>query len=92
MTGAGTTETASAWWTTYSDGTVLGTIQAGLEGVHGITGLPWWATIALTTVVVKTTLFPFVVVQARHGERLGNAWPELRMLRGYLRTKLGEVW
>lgn len=88
----GMTDAVSTWWAAHSDGSILGTVQAGLEGMHAITGLPWWATIAVTTVAVKTTLFPFIVIQAHHGERLGNAWPELKILRGYLRTKLGEVW
>lgn len=59
--------------------------------MHAVTGLPWWATIALTTVAVKAALFPFTVVQAKHAERLGEAWPEVNILRGYLRTKLDEV-
>ncbi|CAM9488599.1 unnamed protein product [Sphacelaria rigidula] len=74
---AGTAETVASWWIEHSDGSILGTFQAGLEGVHAITGLPWWVTIALTTVAIKAALFPFTVVQAKHAERLGEAWPEL---------------
>lgn len=72
-------------------GPALGAIQAGLESIHAATGLPWWATIATTTVAVRTSLFPFSVVQARHAERLMRARPELGTLRQHLQARLSEV-
>lgn len=70
---------------------ILVSIQGGMEALHSFTGLPWWATIAVTTVAVRTSLFPFSVIQARHTERLMKARPELATLRQHLRAKLDEV-
>ena len=72
-------------------GHVVGTLQSGVQGVHAATGLPWWATIAVTTIAVKISLLPVVVHQARHTDRLRMAWPEIQTLRGHLATTLEEV-
>ena len=37
-----------------------GFIQQALEAVHVSTGLPWWATITLTTVSLRLALFPLL--------------------------------
>lgn len=42
------------WWP-------LDVIQHALEITHAYTGLPWWATIAATTFVVRALLFPLYV-------------------------------
>lgn len=75
----------------HSLGPVLGSIQAGIEAIHTSTGLPWWATIVLTTVAVRTSMLPFSFIQARHAERLMKARPELATLRQHLLARLDEV-
>ncbi|CAM9160222.1 unnamed protein product [Laminaria digitata] len=72
-------------------GHIVGGLQSGVQGVHAATGLPWWATIAVTTMAVKISLLPVVVHQARHHDRLRMAWPEIQTLRGHLATTLEEI-
>lgn len=66
-------------------------VQSGVQGVHAATGLPWWATITVTTIAVKIALLPVVVHQARHTDRVRMAWPEIQTLRGHLATTLEEI-
>lgn len=75
----------------YVGGQVIDGVQAGVQGVHAVTGLPWWATIAVVTVGVKISLLPVVVHQARHMDRMRGAWPEIQMLRKHLADTLEEV-
>lgn len=70
---------------------IMGGVQAGVQGVHHLTGLPWWATIAVATVGVKISLLPVVVYQARHMDRMRMAWPEIQVLRDHLAATLDQV-
>lgn len=72
-------------------GHISGAVQSGVQEIHTVTGLPWWATIAVATIGVKITLIPVVVHQARHVDRLRMAWPEIQTLRGHLASTLDEV-
>lgn len=79
------------WGAISVGGQVTGGIQSGVEGLHRLTGLPWWATIAVATIGVKVSLFPVVVYQAGHMDRVRMAWPEIQVLRGHLASTLEEV-
>lgn len=70
---------------------IIGGVQAGVQGVHHLTGLPWWATIGVATICVKVSLLPVVVYQARHMDRMRMAWPEIQILRDHLATTLDQV-
>eukprot|EP00903_Cladosiphon_okamuranus_P020886 g19180.t1 len=70
---------------------IMGGVQAGVQGVHHLTGLPWWATIGVATICVKVSLLPVVVYQAGHMDRLRMAWPEIQILRHHLATTLEEI-
>lgn len=70
---------------------IIGGVQAGVQGVHHLTGLPWWATIAVATIGVKISLLPVVVYQAGHMDRMRMAWPEIQVLRDHLATTLDKV-
>lgn len=70
---------------------IIGGVQAGVQGVHHLTGLPWWATIGVATICVKVSLLPVVYYQARHMDRMRMAWPEIQMLRDHLATTLDQV-
>lgn len=72
-------------------GQLTGGIQSGVQTIHNVTGLPWWATIAVATIGVKVSLFPVVVYQAGHMDRVRMAWPEIQVLRGHLASTLEEV-
>ena len=54
----------------------LNVAQYLLEVVHVGTGLPWWATIAATTVVVRLALAPVVVRLQANAVKINNLRPE----------------
>lgn len=43
--------------------TVVAPVQAGLLALHESSGLPWWATLGLTAVGVRTAFLPVVYYQ-----------------------------
>ncbi|KAI1319218.1 Mitochondrial inner membrane protein oxa1l [Mortierella claussenii] len=60
--------------------TPVGGLETLLEAVHISTGLPWWATIAATTVIIRTALIPFIVKLQGNTARLHNVKPQLDRL------------
>ena len=52
-------------------------MQYFLEVMHVCTGLPWWATIATTTVVVRLALTPVVVRLQTNAIKINNLRPEI---------------
>eukprot|EP01031_Cornospumella_fuschlensis_P035787 gene35786-43405_t len=72
-------------------GGLIGLVQGGLCWVHGITGLPWWSTIALSTAALRVGLLPLVHQQNRVSQKLAKAGPELSMLAQLYRQKVREV-
>ncbi|KAG0032093.1 Mitochondrial inner membrane protein oxa1l [Podila clonocystis] len=58
----------------------VGALETILEAVHISTGLPWWATIAVTTVTIRTLLVPFIVKLQGNTARLHNVKPQLERL------------
>ncbi|KAL7747636.1 hypothetical protein RI367_006925 [Sorochytrium milnesiophthora] len=61
---------ASSW-------TPVGWVQQGLEALHVSTGLPWWASIAVMTVGIRTLMLPLVIKLQRDMATLANIKPEL---------------
>lgn len=57
-----------------------GWLRDALVGLHNISGLPWWATIALLTVSVRVILLRFVISNARHNVRLSAVQPQMTAL------------
>ncbi len=60
------------------------TVQAAIDSVvdlHALTGLPWWGTIALATLIVRTATLPINVLQLRSTGRMMAAQPELQMFK-----------
>ena len=49
-----------------------------LETVGTTTGLPWWGTIALTTVALRLLISPIGVAGQKNAIRLGNIQPQLK--------------
>ncbi|XP_074110108.1 OXA1L mitochondrial inner membrane protein isoform X2 [Cotesia typhae] len=62
------------WWPS-------GIAQQYLELIHVSLDLPWWATIALGTVIVRTILFPLVIVSQRNAANLHNTLPEMQKIQ-----------
>ncbi|KAF9149583.1 Mitochondrial inner membrane protein oxa1l [Linnemannia schmuckeri] len=58
----------------------VGALETVLEAVHISTGLPWWATIAATTIMIRTALVPFIVKLQGNTARLHNVKPQLERL------------
>jgi len=58
----------------------VGVVQYMLEMVHVTTGLPWWATIAVTTVAVRLSLTPIVVRLQANAVKMNNLRPEVEPL------------
>ncbi|KAJ1892122.1 hypothetical protein LPJ81_005617, partial [Coemansia sp. IMI 209127] len=59
-------------------------VEYFLEIAYVTTGLPWWATIALVTVGVRTALFPLIVFSQRDLVKVNNVKPEIERLKSKL--------
>ena len=67
---------------------VTSLIQATLQSIHVQTGLPWWATFATSTALVRLGLFPLVRQQLLASRQLAGAMPELNFLYQLLKRRL----
>lgn len=56
-------------------------IQQVLEYVHVFSGLPWWSTIAVTTVAFRVLLFPLFMKSSDTMARSQSIMPETKRLR-----------
>ncbi|XP_059665570.1 ALBINO3-like protein 2, chloroplastic isoform X2 [Cornus florida] len=48
-----------------------------LDGYHDLTGLPWWIIIASSTLALRITLFPILILQLRKLQRIAELFPKL---------------
>ena len=64
----------------YLEMAVVPIIQKSIELLHINTGIPWWATFTLSTVMVRFSLLPLVRFQLMTSNKLAKAVPELRFL------------
>lgn len=56
--------TISNIWITISNSTPVAYFQQGLVSFHDLTGLPWWATIVLSTILLRTCItVPLTIYQ-----------------------------
>lgn len=61
-----------------------GMVQHCLDLLHSSTGLPWWATIALGTVVVKLLVFPAIIKGQKNSIHMNNNLPQMQVLQAKL--------
>ncbi|CAN8001086.1 unnamed protein product [Ixodes pacificus] len=61
-----------------------GMVQHCLDLLHSSTGLPWWATIALGTVVVKLLVFPAILKGQKNSIHMNNHLPQMQILQAKL--------
>ncbi|KAI8319895.1 hypothetical protein GQ54DRAFT_292176 [Martensiomyces pterosporus] len=54
--------------------------EYALEFIHVTSGLPWWATIAVSVVAIRAALFPLAVYGQKNIALLNNHKPELSVL------------
>lgn len=66
-------------------------IQSVMQTAHTTYGLPWWATIAASTIFVRTSLFPLVKYQILASRKLSAAIPEISFLFQLTRNRLATI-
>lgn len=54
----------------------VGLIQSSLEWIHVQVGLPWWASIIVSTIVLRSLLFPLGVKMQINAAKLNNIRPQ----------------
>uniref|UniRef100_A0A1A9X338 Membrane insertase YidC/Oxa/ALB C-terminal domain-containing protein n=1 Tax=Glossina brevipalpis TaxID=37001 RepID=A0A1A9X338_9MUSC len=59
----------------------VGIVQNCMEFLHITWDLPWWGAIALGTVVVRTLIFPLVILAQRNAAKMTNYMPQLQTLQ-----------
>jgi membrane protein insertase Oxa1/YidC/SpoIIIJ len=62
-------------------------IQNGLISIHQYTGLPWWATFAASTVLVRAALLPLARLQIIESRKFAMSVPEISFLVQLLRER-----
>lgn len=60
--------------------TPIGWLQSGFEYLHVTTALPWWATIAVSTVIIRALMTPAVIMSHKNATPLANAMPQLQRI------------
>ncbi|KAH9604047.1 hypothetical protein KSS87_012700 [Heliosperma pusillum] len=48
-----------------------------LDGYHQLSGLPWWIVILSSTVALRVTLLPVIILQLQKLKHIGEAFPKL---------------
>lgn len=59
----------------------VGIVQQLLELVHIGWGIPWWGTIAIGTICVRTLMFPLVIISQRNAAKMHNSLPGLQKIQ-----------
>lgn len=65
----------------------IGILQNALEFIHVSLDLPWYVTIALSTVVIRFLLTPLVVIAQRNAANMRNVMPEMQEIQ----TRINEA-
>lgn len=55
-----------------------------INAIHSVTGLPWWATIITSAVVMRVAFLPLTVYQYRKGALQARLQPHFQYLQGQL--------
>lgn len=63
----------------------IGLIQQVMENIHVGIGVPWWATIVVTTVIFRTLMMPLLALGQANAAKLNNIKPELDILTQRMR-------
>ncbi|CAH1390705.1 unnamed protein product [Nezara viridula] len=59
----------------------VGIVQNCMEFLHISCDLPWWGAIIIGTVVVRTLLFPLVIISQRNAAIMSNHLPEMQAIQ-----------
>ncbi|KAM0935108.1 putative membrane insertase YidC/ALB3/OXA1/COX18, membrane insertase YidC/Oxa1 [Dioscorea sansibarensis] len=63
-------------------------LQYLIDGVHSVTGFSWWASIALTTVLIRSATIPLLLNQMRATVKLNMMRPELEELKEQMQNSM----
>jgi YidC/Oxa1 family membrane protein insertase len=66
-------------------------VQEGLIQIHNVTQLPWWGTIALSTVGMRVAMLPILRYQLLTFRKLAGAMPEIGFAFQLLRNRLQTI-
>lgn len=66
-------------------------IQSYLLEIKILSGLPWWSTIALSTIAVRAASLPLIRLQLIASRKLAVAMPEINFLFQLLRNRLRHI-
>ncbi|KAL0080674.1 60Kd inner membrane protein-domain-containing protein [Phycomyces blakesleeanus] len=66
--------------------TPVGGLEAMLEAIHVYSGLPWWGSIAVATIVVRLALLPLMIKIQRNNARLMNINPDVTRIMANLKA------
>lgn len=66
-------------------------IQQALTDFQAASHLPWWASIASATIIVRSAIFPLVRQQVLVSRQLAAAMPEINFLAQLLRTRFKQT-
>jgi len=70
----------------------IGAAQSLLETVHSSCGLPWWATIAVTTIALRTVLtLPLMAYSFNNTAKLQLLRPKLKELQKELTQEVARA-
>ena len=58
--------------------TPVGLVQVLLDSLHTTTGMPWWGTIMVATVMLRVCLFPLSIKFSKNAAKMAKIQPELR--------------
>lgn len=61
--------------------TPVGIVQNIMEYLHIGLDLPWWTTIMIGTIVVRTIIFPLVIISQRNSAKMANNLPQMQHLQ-----------
>lgn len=71
-------QTVIDFWQTMSNSTPVAYIQQGLIEIHDITGIPWWSSIVLSTIIFRSVItLPLTIYQNKITARIENLTLEM---------------
>ncbi|KAL0583652.1 hypothetical protein ABG067_006465 [Albugo candida] len=59
--------------------------QSFIEALHSTAGLPWWAALSISGVLLRAALFPLFLVQVKSIQRMKDAGGDIRKLSSAIR-------
>lgn len=59
----------------------VGLLQHVFEYMHINLGMPWWLTIMISTIVIRTLMFPLVIKAQKNAIRMNNTLPQMQVLQ-----------